>query len=126
MLSMPPTTFHWTQVQNIMRDPFENNVGAEQKGAFSVGGALASPSTAYIYDWNLLPIGQLLWEKELMSYIDYPPLQMAASYNLEQVLQQVKEMGAKTPEPSRSSLGFNHGGRPERAARAFPRVLIST
>ena len=70
---------------------------AEQKGAFSVGGALASPSTAYLYDWNLLPIGQLLWEKELMSYNDYPPLQLAASYNLEQVLQQVKEMAAKNP-----------------------------
>src|SRR5881396_1145049 len=27
----PATTFHWTQIQNIMRDPFENNVGAEQK-----------------------------------------------------------------------------------------------
>ena len=81
-----------------MRDPFENNVGAEQKGAFSIGGALASPSTAYIYDWNLLPIGQLLWEKELMSYIDFPPLQLAASYNLEQVLQQVQGDGFKTPE----------------------------
>jgi hypothetical protein len=32
-----------------------------------------------------------------MSYIDYPPLQMAASYNLEQVLQSVREMGAKNP-----------------------------
>jgi arylsulfatase len=57
----------------------------------------ASPSTAYIYDWNLLPIGQMLWEKELMSYVDFPPLQLAASYNLEQVLQQVREMGAKHP-----------------------------
>lgn len=93
----PPVTFHWTQVQNIMRDPFENNVGEEQKGAFSMAGALASPSTAYIYDWNLLPIGQLLWEKELMSYIDYPPLQLAASYNLQQVLDQVREMGSKHP-----------------------------
>jgi arylsulfatase len=92
-----PTTYHWTQVQNIMRDPFENNVGAEQKGAFATGGALASPSTAYIYDWNLLPIGQLLWEKELMSYIDYPPLQLAASYNLEQVLEQVREMSKNHP-----------------------------
>src|SRR6187455_321700 len=89
----PPVTYHWTQIQNIMRDPFENNVGAEQKGALATGGALASPSTAYLYDWNLLPIGQLLWEKELMSYIDYPPLQLAASYNLEQVLKQVKAMG---------------------------------
>ena len=32
-----------------------------------------------------------------MSYIDYPPLQLAASYNLEQVLQQVKEMGQRNP-----------------------------
>ncbi len=92
-----PVTFHWTQLQNIMRDPFENNVGAEQKGAFSVAGALASPSTAYIYDWNLLPIGQLLWEKELMSYRDFPPLQLAASYNLEQVLEQIKQMGRRSP-----------------------------
>ena len=90
-----PTTYHWTQLQNIMRDPFENNVGEEQKGAFSIAGALASPSTAYIYDWNLLPIGQFLWEKELMSYIDYPPLQLAASYNLQQVLDEVREMGSK-------------------------------
>jgi arylsulfatase A-like enzyme len=92
-----PDTFHWTQLQNIMRDPFENNVGAEQKGAFSIAGALASPSTAYIYDWNLLPIGQLLWEKELMSYVEFPPLQLAASYNLEQVLERVREMGSKNP-----------------------------
>ena len=48
-----------------------------------------------MYDWNLLPIGQLLWEKELMSYIDYPPLQMAASYNLEQVLRTGPGNGCK-------------------------------
>ncbi len=94
----PAVTFHWTQLQNIMRDPFENNVGAEQKGAFSIAGALASPSTAYIYDWNLLPIGQLLWEKELMSYIDYPPLQLAASYNLQQVLDEVNNMRKQMKE----------------------------
>jgi arylsulfatase A-like enzyme len=93
----PATTFHWTQIQNIMRDPFENNVGDEQKGALAAGGALAAPSTAYLYDWNLLPIGQLLWQKELMSYIDFPPLQLAASYNLEQVLDQVREMSKDHP-----------------------------
>ena len=38
--------------------------------------------TAYIYDWNLLPIGQSLWLKELKSYIDFPPMQYPASYNL--------------------------------------------
>jgi hypothetical protein len=63
----------------------------------SVGGALAAPSTAYLYDWNLLPIGQMLWEKELMSYKDYPPLQLAASYNLDQVLEEIKKMGRNNP-----------------------------
>ena len=93
----PAMTYHWTQLQNIMRDPFENNVGADQKGALSIGGALAAPSTAYLYDWNLLPIGQLLWLKELTSYVDYPPLQLAASYNLQQVLDQVQQMTKDHP-----------------------------
>src|SRR5260370_16871319 len=93
----PATTFHWTQLQNIMRDPFENNGGEEQKGGLAAGGALASPSTAYLYDWNLLPIGQLLWQKELMSYIDFPPLQLAASYNLHQLLTQFHELTKNPP-----------------------------
>ena len=42
--------------------------------------------TAYVYDWNMLPIGQALWLKELESYIPFPPLQDPASYNLEQVI----------------------------------------
>ena len=58
---------------------------------------LPAPSTAHLYDWNLLPIGQLLWLKELMSYVDYPPLQLAASYNLQQVLDQVQEMSKDHP-----------------------------
>ena len=62
------------------------------KTLFGMGGALASPSTAYVYDWNMLPIGQALWLKELETYIDFPPLQDPASYNLEQVMQQVKNM----------------------------------
>ena len=94
---LPPIPYKWTQVQNILRDPFEQNVGMDQKGFTSLGGSLAAPSTAYLYDWNLLPIGQMLWEKELMSYKDYPPLQQAASYNLDQILQQIKEMGNHHP-----------------------------
>ena len=94
---MQPTPYKWTQVQNILRDPFENNVGMEQKGFTALGGSLAAPSTAYLYDWNLLPIGQLLWEKELMSYKDYPPLQQAASYNLDQILERIKQMGHQHP-----------------------------
>jgi arylsulfatase len=39
----------------------------------------------------MLPIGQQLWLKELESYVKYPPLQEAASYNLTQVMEQVKK-----------------------------------
>ncbi|HXW22369.1 MAG TPA: arylsulfatase [Rhodomicrobium sp.] len=87
---LPLVPFHWTLVQNIKRDPFEQAVGLNQKTAMSLGGALAAPSTAYIYDWNMLPIGQQLWLKELESYKTFPPLQEPASYNLSQVLEQVK------------------------------------
>ena len=94
---LPPTPFKWTQVQNIRRDPFEQNVGMDQKSLMALTGALAAPSTAYLYDWNLLPIGQMLWERELMSYKDFPPLQAAASYNLDQILEQLKQQSRGNP-----------------------------
>ena len=56
-----------------------------------MSGALAGPVTAYIYDWNLLPIGQVLWLKELETYKEFPPLQDPASYNLDQVMEQLKK-----------------------------------
>jgi arylsulfatase len=84
--------YHWTQVVNIKRDPFETSIGAHTKTLFAMGGALAGPVTAYVYDWNMLPLGQQLWLKELETYVKYPPLQNPASYNLEQVMQQVREM----------------------------------
>ena len=65
---MPLTTFHFTLVQNIKRDPFEQAVGVEQKSAMSLGGALGAPMTAFQYDWNMLPIGQQLWLEHLSSY----------------------------------------------------------
>ena len=46
---------------------------------------------------NMLPVGQQLWLKELESYIEFPPLQDPASYNLVQVLEQVKKMGDRHP-----------------------------
>ena len=99
MVSQSPTGFtagvqpyHWTQVVNIKRDPFEASIGSMTKTMFGMGGAISSPSTAYVYDWNMLPIGQALWLKELETYIPFPPLQNPASYNLEQVMQQVRDM----------------------------------
>ena len=63
---------HWTQVVNIKRDPFETSIGEQMKTLDGLGGALAGPVTAYVYDWNMLPIGQALWLKELQTYIDVP------------------------------------------------------
>ena len=60
------------------------------------GGALAGPATAYIYDWNIIPIGQALWLQELESYGPYPALQSPASYSLAQVLTEVKEQMKRT------------------------------
>jgi arylsulfatase len=90
---MPLVPFHFTLVQNIKRDPFEQNVGTQQRSAMSLGGALGAPMTAFQYDWNMLPIGQQLWEKELMSYKTYPPLQAPATYNLDGILKQVQAAG---------------------------------
>ena len=92
-----PETYAWTQIDNIKRDPFETSWGAGTKSVTGYGGALAAPSGAYLYDWNILPIGQLMWMKELESYAEFPPLQEAASYNLSNILQKVKEMDAQHP-----------------------------
>jgi arylsulfatase len=53
--------------------------------------------TAYGYDWNILPLGQQLWLKELESYQKFPPLQAPESYNLSQVLEEVKKSNSTHP-----------------------------
>ena len=90
---LPLIPFHWTLVQNIKRDPFEQAVGTSLKSAMSLGGALASPSTAYQYDWNMLPIGQQLWLNWFESLKAFPPMQSPASYNLSQVMEAIKASG---------------------------------
>lgn len=87
---MPLVPFHFTLVQNIKRDPFEQAVGIDQKTAMSIGGALGGPVTAFQYDWNMLPIGQQLWLKWFETLRAFPPLQAPATYNLEQVMEQIK------------------------------------
>lgn len=87
------TTFHWTQLLNLKRDPFETTVGADAKSITGYGSALGSPGNAYLYNWNMLPIGQLLWEKELMSYKDFPPMQAPETYNLDGILKAMRQSG---------------------------------
>jgi arylsulfatase len=69
---LPKTSYNFTLVQNIMRDPFEAAVGPNQDSAMSIGGALAAPQTAFIYDWNLLPLGQQLALQFLETFAKYP------------------------------------------------------
>jgi arylsulfatase len=88
---MPLVPFHFTLVQNIKRDPFEQMVGEDVKSAAATGGALGAPSTAFLYDWNLLPLGQQLWLKWFETLQEFPPLQKPASYNLSQVMAQIKD-----------------------------------
>jgi arylsulfatase A-like enzyme len=94
---MPLVSYHFTLVQNIKRDPFEQGVGTDTKSATALGGALSAPATAFLYDWNMLPIGQQLWLKHLLSYEKFPPLQEAESYNLSSILEQVKKANLKGP-----------------------------
>jgi arylsulfatase A-like enzyme len=87
---MPLVKYNFTMVQNIKRDPFEQAVAQDQKTSMGLGGALGGPVTGYIYDWNMLPIGQQLALKYLETYKEFPPLQIAAGYNLDQVMAEIR------------------------------------
>jgi hypothetical protein len=67
--------------------------GLDQKTAMSVGGALAGPVTAFQYDWNMLPVGQQLWLKWFERLKEFPPLQAPESYNLSQIMDELKTGG---------------------------------
>ena len=91
---MPLVPFHFTLVQNIKRDPFEQAVGTEPEDRRWALAARSPPRcTAYLYDWNMLPIGQQLWYKELMSYKTFPPMQAPETWNLDGILKQVQASG---------------------------------
>jgi len=91
----PLTTYHFPAIQNIKRDPFEQYVlPGDSKSLMNFGGALAAPSTAFLYDGlAIMPAGQQLWLGELETYKKFPPLQNPESYNLTQVFQEVKSSG---------------------------------
>ena len=91
-----------------------------EDGAWARAVHLAAPVTAFLYDWNMLPIGQLLWTKELMSYKEFPPLQAPETYNLDGILKQV-QMG-KPPErlTTQKSAGRASGALPRAAGLACP------
>ena len=45
-------------------------------------------------DGTLAPLGQQLWLEHLLSYEKYPPLQPPETYNLAQVIEEVKRARA--------------------------------
>ena len=90
---LPLIPFHFTLVNNIKRDPFEQAVGIDQKTAMSTGGTLGGPLTAFQYDWNMLPLGQQLWLDWFETLKEFPPMQKPESYNLTQIMDQMKASG---------------------------------
>ena len=49
-----------------------------------------SKASGYTYDWNMLPIGQMIALRHLETFEKYPPMQAAPSYNLAQVMAQIQ------------------------------------
>jgi arylsulfatase len=95
---LPLVPLHWTDVDNIKRDPFEQALFLGSKTAMGFGGALDAPTTAYQYDWNMLPIGQQLWLKWFDTLRQFPPMQAPATYNLTQVVEQIKAAGGHSSD----------------------------
>ena len=89
----PLVQYHFTLVQNIKRDPFEQFVTFDGKSAMNFGGSLGAPSTAFQYDFNVLPLGQQLWFMHLQSFSKFPPLQAPETFNLEGVMKEVQSSG---------------------------------
>jgi arylsulfatase A-like enzyme len=88
----PLKTYHFPLIQNIKRDPFEQFVvPSDTKSMLYFGGSLAAPSTAFLYDGlGIMPLGQQLWLRHLETYKQFPPLQAPETYNLDQVMAQLK------------------------------------
>ncbi len=82
--------YNFTLIQNIKRDPFEQAVAQDQKTAMGFGASLGAPMTAMQYDFNIIPLGQQMALMFLQTYKDFPPLQLAADYNLDQVMAQIR------------------------------------
>ncbi|MES2645127.1 MAG: sulfatase-like hydrolase/transferase [Myxococcota bacterium] len=83
----PLVKYNFTLIENLKRDPFEAATNNE-KSALYYG-------DFFQYDWNLLPIGQKLALQHLMTFKQYPPMQNPASYNLDAVMEQIRNQPAK-------------------------------
>jgi arylsulfatase len=88
---MPLIPFHFTPVQNIKRDPFEQNVGIDQAAmSWAVRSRPRPPScTTGTCCRSASSCGG-----HLLTYERFPPLQAPESYNLSGILEMVKKANA--------------------------------
>ena len=109
-----PTPYHWTQIQNIKRDPFERLPVHDQTTNFGMGGALPVPVTAYVYDWNMASARPVAVAQGTRVLWAYPAMQDPASYNLSQVMQRHQATNrppvtpANKPEKSQGPKAVQH------------------
>ena len=68
-----------------------------------MGGTLPLPEYCIHLQLEHAPRSDSNCVGELESYIPFPPLQDPASYNLVQVLEQVKKMGKQAPEQGKTN-----------------------
>ena len=66
----------------------------------------------------MLPIGQLLWLKELESYKKFPPLQAPETYNLSGIEEEMRKATASERITPAKHLSEASAGGPERVARS--------
>ena len=114
----------WTTSSAI---PSRSRAGLDDpKSAMAIGGALAAPMTAYLYDWNMLPLGQLLWEKELMTLPGVPAAAGAGDLQPERHPGRDEEGSARKPVAQGSHFRMNgraaRKGRPLRSHRTKVRT----
>ncbi len=87
------TTYHWTQIANIKRDPFEQTVGADAKSLLGLCrlDRLAKHGLSLRLEYPATR--PAAWEKELMSYKQFPPMQAPETYNLDGILKAMQAAG---------------------------------
>ena len=90
----PLVNYHWTQIQNIKRDPFEQYVGPDQKSAMSLGGAFPRRAPRTFTTGMSCPSDSCFGSSTSPPATSFPPLQAPESYNLSEILKQTKASAA--------------------------------
>jgi arylsulfatase len=102
---LPLTTYHFTLMTDLKRDPFEQNVTPWDSKSLQRTAGLLIPTTAY--GFPTLPLGQKLALQHLETFKAFLPLQSPASYNLSQVEEEIRKAGPYRKDGSLSRTPGN-------------------